>query len=56
MKPNLLVTGSSGYVGQEFILDNKINNFDVISLDKNAKNNPDINIDLNDLNLAENFL
>lgn len=55
MKPNLLLTGSSGYVGQEFILDKKINNFDVISLDKNAKNNPDINIDLNDLNLAENL-
>ena len=55
MKRNLLITGSSGYVGQEFILNEKINNFQVISLDKDKKNNPDINLDLNDLSLTENL-
>tara|TARA_B100000925_G_scaffold230501_1_gene179057 strand:- start:7 stop:951 length:945 start_codon:yes stop_codon:yes gene_type:complete len=55
MKRNLLITGSSGYVGQEFILDEKVNNFQVISLDKDKKNNPDINLDLNDLSLTENL-
>jgi len=51
-KQSLLITGSSGYLGQDFISDKRIKKFKVITLDKDQKKQANINIDLNDPNLT----
>ena len=47
-KQSLLITGSSGYLGQDFLSDKRIKKFEVITLDKDQTKQPNINIDLND--------
>ena len=51
-KQSLLITGSSGYLGQDFLSDKRIKKFKVITLDKDQAKQPNINIDLNDPNLT----
>ena len=51
-KQSLLITGSSGYLGQDFLSDKRIKKFKVITLDKDQKKQANINIDLNDPNLT----
>ena len=52
IKKSLLITGSSGYLGQDFISDKRIKKFKVITLDKDQTKQPNLNIDLNDPNLS----
>ena len=42
-KQSLLITGSSGYLGQDFLSDKRIKKFKVITLDKDQAKQPNIN-------------